>query len=107
MLPSCLCRSFAATILTMLVVGSGPVSANDPQWDHDDALAAVERGEVKPLSEIMAVTRSTTSDRFVDVELARKTGRWIYEMTLLTDAGRFRVLKIDGATASILNEEFR
>lgn len=75
--------------------------------DHDTALAALARGEIKPLDEILATLRLSPAESFLGVGFDRSGGRWIYEMTLLTAGGRYRVVTVDAANATIIKEELR
>lgn len=75
--------------------------------DHETALAALARGEIKPLDEILATLRLSPAESFLGVGFDRAGGRWIYEMTLLTAGGRYRVVTVDAANATIIKEELR
>lgn len=87
-----------------LAGGVGAAAAGPP--DHESALRALSRGEVKPLDEILA-NIEPGADTFVGVVLDRSTGRWIYETKWLTSEGRYRIVTLDAATAKILNEELK
>lgn len=75
--------------------------------DHDTALAALARGEIKPLDEILATLHLSPAESFLGVGFDRADGRWIYEMTLLTAGGRYRIVTVDAADATIIKEELR
>jgi uncharacterized membrane protein YkoI len=80
------------------------VSRADAQ-DHDDALGARARGEIKSLDEILQTLTPRKSDRMVDVVLERRDGRYIYEVTWLTKTGRYRIFTIDATDGRILKDE--
>ncbi len=73
--------------------------------DHDDALGARERGEIKSLDEILQLLKPRKNDRLVDVVLDRRDGRYIYEVTWLTKVGRYRIFTIDAKDGIILKDE--
>lgn len=68
--------------------------------DHDSARRAVERGELRPLSEILATVEKEFDARVLEVELERdkKTGILIYEIKILARDGRVLELEYDGRT---------
>ncbi|MEJ1157204.1 PepSY domain-containing protein [Prosthecomicrobium sp. N25] len=92
----------AAALLAAVV----PAAAQSAVADHEAALAALARGEVKPLDEILATVKIGT-DAFIGIGFDRADGRWVYAMTLLTESGRYRVVTVDAATAEVLNEELK
>lgn len=70
-----------------------------PSDDHGEARRAVERGELKPLSEILARIEKEFDGRVLDVELERhRNDRLVYEIELLTPDGRVLEIKYDGRT---------
>lgn len=73
--------------------------------DHDRARRALERGEVLSLAQILDMATARTPGRVIEVELDRDDGRWIYEVELVTRAGRLIEMEIDGATGRILEIE--
>jgi uncharacterized membrane protein YkoI len=96
---------FLFTALTLAVLFD-PAAGQSMLADHDAALAALARGEIKPLDEILASVK-IDSESFVSVEFDKSAGRWLYAMTLLTASGRYRIVTVDAATAEILNEELK
>jgi len=72
--------------------------------DHDDALNARARGEIMPLDEILQLLKPRKTDRMVDVVLDRRDERWIYEVTLLTKLGRYRIVTINAKDGVILKD---
>ncbi len=99
----------AATTLpakTVRATGNATSNASD-QPDHDDALNARARGEIKPLDEILQLLKPRASDRMVDVVLDRRDGRWIYEVTWLTKFGRYRIFTVNAKDGVILKDEIK
>ena len=93
-------------MLTLAPVSGGAEVATSPS-DHDDALKARARGEIRPLEQILEGLKVHKSDRLVDVEIRRLEGRWIYEVTWLTKIGRLRTFTVDAAQAVVLKDEIK
>ena len=73
--------------------------------DHDRARRAVERGEARPLSEILARVRPDLGGDLAGVEFRRKSGKWVYEFRVLTGSGQMTEVYVDAATGDILKRE--
>lgn len=82
----------------------------DDEHDHDRARHALERGEVRPLVEILERVTTQMPGEIVEVELerwhARGERRWAYELVIISPDGRLREIYVDAATAEILGEEY-
>lgn len=97
-------------LLPLLLGAAAPVArAEDGEWHRmgcrnaqDCARQALERGEIRPLDEVLAVARGAVAGDVVGVELERDDGRWIYEIKVLTAAGRRREIEIEATTLRIL-----
>jgi uncharacterized membrane protein YkoI len=79
-------------------------SAADPP-DHDRARAALERGEVRPLAEILAAAAAEVPGEVVELELEREHGRWVYELKVIAPDGRVLEVMVDAASARVLGWE--
>lgn len=66
---------------------------------------AVARKEIQPLPRIMAIAQSKVPGDVVKTELAAKGERLIYEIKILTSAGRVREIKLDARTGAIFSIE--
>lgn len=71
--------------------------------DHDRARAAVQAGQVLPLSTLLERLRRSHPGQVLEVELERDDGRWIYEVKLLQADGQLLKLKLDAGSAQVLN----
>jgi uncharacterized membrane protein YkoI len=69
---------------------------------HEQARGALESGEIRPLSELLAEIEARYDGRVIKMELERDDGRWIYEFTLLPPTGRLFELKVDAATGEVI-----
>lgn len=83
----------------LIAVGWGltPVVA----LDHDAVRQAVERGDIRPLAEILAAVRGQLPGDVVGVEIEQKNGRWLYEFRVVDRRGRLFEVYVDARTARI------
>ncbi|HRP78853.1 MAG TPA: PepSY domain-containing protein [Aquamicrobium sp.] len=88
-------------ILALLV--AAPALADD---DHDRARAALERGEILPLSRILAIVEREVGGHVIEVELDRDDGRHVYEVEAVSRDGRLVELSIDAATGAVLDRDY-
>jgi uncharacterized membrane protein YkoI len=98
-----------ALALAGAFVSSPPASADDEAAtgaalarDHDQAERARERGEIRPLEEIMPILRERFSGEVAQIELERDHGVWIYEFKLIDAAGRLVEITIDAKTGAVV-----
>jgi hypothetical protein len=99
-------------LLPLLALGLFPAPAvADPprerggRRDHERARRALESGEIRPLSELLAEIEARYDGRVIEMELERDDGRWIYEFTLLPPTGRLFEVEVDAATGQVLKTE--
>ena len=108
-------RKFVFT-LTGLMAGAAVLSAiplhhslsDDKiggEHDHERARRALERGEIRPLSEILASVRARIPGEVVKVEIEREDGVWVYELKIVAKDGRFLEVYVDAKTARIIKIE--
>jgi uncharacterized membrane protein YkoI len=76
------------------------VAKADPH-DHDAVRLAVERGEIRPLTEILATIRGRLPGQVTGVEIERKAGRWLYEFRVVDGKGRLFEVYVDARTGEI------
>src|SRR6478752_4443462 len=71
-----------AAKMLIAVLAAASVAAGGALGDDanpDAVRGAVERGEIKPLAEIIATLRDKLPGEIVGTEIERKKGRWLYE----------------------------
>lgn len=73
----------------------------DPH-DHDAVRIAVERGEIRPLVEILAIVRTGLPGQVTGVEIERKSGRWIDEFRVVNAKGGLFEVYVDARTGEII-----
>lgn len=89
-------------LLVALLMLPAAVRADD---DSDRAYRALQRGEVRPLAEILATVGPTLDGEIVGVEFDREDGRWVYEFEVITPRGRLLEVYVDAATGAISKTE--
>jgi uncharacterized membrane protein YkoI len=97
-------------LLAALAVALAPVDADARRGrgrggDHDEAREAYEHGEALSLAQILRLARREVPGEVLDVELEREHGRLVYEIEILTPAGRVRQLILDARTGALLQRE--
>jgi uncharacterized membrane protein YkoI len=73
--------------------------------DQDEVLAAVKRGEIRPMSESLAVAEKNMPGQVIGVAAKRLSGLLVYEFKIITPGGRLREIYIDAATLDIAKVE--
>lgn len=87
-------------ILILALLAATPAHAD--RRDHDALRGALERGEVRPLAEILDQVRSQLPGEIVGVEAERKHGQWVYEFRVTDKSGRLYDVYVDGRSGAIL-----
>lgn len=93
-----------ARAITLLLLAMAAAAAADPH-DHDRARAALERGEVLPLAEILATVTAQVPGEVVEVELEREHGAWVYELKVISPDGRMLEVLVDATAGRLLKQE--
>jgi uncharacterized membrane protein YkoI len=73
--------------------------------DHDRARRLLERGDIRPLSEILARVEGDLPGRIIATEFEREDGIYVYEFKVVDPAGRVREVYVDAATGTLLKVE--
>jgi uncharacterized membrane protein YkoI len=91
----------------LLVLAASPTLAadNHKPKDHEAARAALSRGEILPLSKILALAAARAPGDVIKVELEDEKGRLIYEVKMLGTDGRVREVELDAKTGAVLKVE--
>ena len=93
-------KGLAIVLLSALAVFAADARADDDR-DHDVARRAVERGEIKPLAEILQIVRDKLPGEIAGVKIERKGGRLMYELRVVGAQGRLLEVYVDAATGEI------
>lgn len=95
-------RLLIAAILCSGLAGVAPTRADD---DADRARTALERGEIRPLDEVLRAARAVVPGDVVAVDLKSDDGRWLYKLRILGPDGKRRSVKVEAKTLRILDED--
>lgn len=95
-------RKLGCSLLLFGLLVASTALADD---DHERARAALERGEVLPLSTILARLAPVIGQDIIEAEFDREQGRWIYEITYVDGDGRLIEIEVDAADAALLKEK--
>ena len=93
-------RGMVVVLLSALAACAATARADDGH-DHDVARQAVERGEIKPLAEILQRVRERFPGEIASVKIERERGRLRYEFRIVGAQGRLLELHVDAATGEI------
>ena len=93
-------KGLAIALLSALAALPTEARADDDR-DHNVARQAVERGEIKPLAEILQAVRDKLPGEIAGVKIERKGERLSYEFRLVGAQGRLLEVHVDAATGEI------
>jgi uncharacterized membrane protein YkoI len=92
-------------VMSILLLAAVTLSAAEPRpaaaRDHDDVRRAVERGEIRPLAEILDAVQGKLPGEVAGVEIEQKSGRWLYEFRVVDDKGRLFEVYVDARSGKI------
>jgi uncharacterized membrane protein YkoI len=94
-------------LVSVLALGaaSGVTAGDRKSKEHDAIRGALQRGEVLPLSKILAIAAQRVPGDIIEVELEDEERVLVYEIKILTDGGRVREIKIDARTGAVIEIE--
>lgn len=76
-----------------------PARADD---GHEQAREALQRGEIRPLDEILAKVRREIPGEIIEVEFEREHGIWQYEIKAIDPSGRRMKIYVDASQNIVL-----
>lgn len=91
--------------------GPGTQTGFLPQIGFDDGLdagmarAAMLRGEILPLDQILTIVRAAFPGEIIEIELEREDGILVYEFDILSPEGRLFEVELAAATGKVLEVE--
>ncbi len=99
-------KKLLAPLLAALALSMAPPAfADRSSGDHDEALRAVEARQALPIARIMEIAVRAVPGEIIEIELDRDDGTLIYEVEVLSSAGRVRKVEIDARTGAVLDIE--
>lgn len=72
---------------------------------QDQVLEALQRGEIRPLAEVLAAAEKVMPGQVVGVKVKRKEGRLVYELKILSGRGRLREVYVDATNLDVIKVE--
>lgn len=95
-------RSGSAVLaLAIALMAMAPAAARADERKHDEVRHAVERGEIRSLTDILAAVGDKLPGEVVGVEVERKDGHWRYEFRAVDGKGRLFEIYVDARNATI------
>ena len=101
-------RTTGTVLLAMaLLVAALATSRAQGEPDHERARRALEAGEIVSLSTVLAAVEKEFNGQVVEVELERESGRWVYEIEILTSEANVIELTYDARSVTLIAWEGR
>jgi uncharacterized membrane protein YkoI len=93
----------ASTCFLALLAALAPASvgAQDRRHDQDAVRQAVQRGDIKSLTDILGALRNKLPGEIVGVEIEQKRGRWVYEFRVADKSGRLFEVYVNAQSGEI------
>ncbi len=79
-----------------------PGAARADKADHVEARELLKRGEILPLSAILASATKQVAGDVIEVELEHEDAGWEYKVEVLTAAGEVKKLTLDARDGKVL-----
>lgn len=96
-------RKRALLVGTLGLLGlAAPPAAGQERRDHERARAALEAGQIRPLSELLTDVERRFRGRVIEADLERDDGQWLYEFKILPPNGRLFRVEVDAATGQLV-----
>jgi len=73
--------------------------------DEDRARAAVQRGEILPLEQVLAGLKGDVTGEISRVELEKEDGIWVYEFKVISPRGQMMEVHIDAKTGKLIEKK--
>lgn len=89
-------------LLVLICLLASPAFADD---DHDRAREALARGDILPLTHILAIVEREVGGRVIEIDFDGDDGRYIYDVEAVSRDGRLVELSIDAATGAVLKRD--
>lgn len=70
--------------------------------DHERARAALEAGQIRPLSDLLAEVERRFRGRVIEADLERDDTQWLYELKILPPNGRIFIIELDASTGALV-----
>ncbi|TCH98684.1 hypothetical protein EJV46_08910 [Roseococcus sp. SYP-B2431] len=88
-------------LLALTLFLAAPAAAQERR-DHERARAALEAGQIRPLSELLSEVERRYRGRVIEAELELDDGQWLYEIKILPPNGQLFTVELDAATGAMI-----
>lgn len=88
--------------LASLAMVAPAQAAAQERRDHERARAALEAGQIRPLSDLLAEVERRFRGRVIEADLERDDAQWLYELKILPPNGRIFIVELDAATGALV-----
>ena len=92
----------ALSLLAGLALACLPAAAADGDRDHDVARDLYQRGEIRPLSDIVALVHAVAPGDIVSVDLMQAGSNWVYRFQVISADGQRSIVDVDAKAGTIL-----
>lgn len=92
-------------IVGILSVSLLLINASLTVADHNEAYRLRHAGEILPLIKLIKIAKNLHPGELIEAELEHKYGRYIYEIEIAGNDGRFYDLYFDAATGELLQDK--
>lgn len=92
-------------LIATLALATGPAVADDDHRQRDNIDAAVKKGEILPLSEILKRVKPQINGKILEIEFENSKSNPLYEIYVLDRSGRRVEYEVDARTARIISFE--
>lgn len=100
-LGSCVIKGLAPLLVLISLFLGAPAHSSD----YEEVYRLRREGKILSLSAIIARARAIHRGQLLEAEIERSHGRYIYEIEIGGDDGRFYELYFDAATGKLLKSE--
>jgi uncharacterized membrane protein YkoI len=102
--------SSAAILIALCAVYPSGLRALSREVEHDEhdedrARAAVQRGEILPLEQVLAALKRGVTGEISRVELEKEGGIWVYEFKVISPRGRMIEVSVDAKTGKLIEKK--
>lgn len=94
-----------AVLLAATILAPAPRLLADDDDDHRIARDALQRGLVRPFSEIQEIVKAAMPGEILGVELESDDGVLLYEIEVMSTQGQLMEVKIDAKTGKVVKVE--
>lgn len=98
-------KVYPLLLIAAFALASGPSRADDDHRQRDKISAAVKKGEILQLSEILRRVKPHIEGKILEIDFEESKDKTIYEFYVLDRTGRRVEYEIDARTGRILSSE--